>query len=144
MTRELAEIEDRATRVFLTKPYWARKYENAPEGAKEYYRLMFANSVGGLAKGDGDIDIGSMDEERDRIYTTMDNESWDYIMKNACHAEALGLYVVRKYMQGKPGMKCGYWLKGKNECKNSKDHKDLTVAEGNTAVGSETKEDETC
>ena len=144
MTRELAEIEDRATRVFLTKPYWARKYENAPEGAKEYYRLMFANSVGGLAKGDGEFDIESMDEERDRIYTTMDNESWDYILHNAAHAEALGLKIVRDYMQGKTGMKYGYWLKGKNECKNSKDQKDLTVAEGNTAVGSETKDGETC
>ena len=133
MTRELAEIEDRATKVFLTKPYWARKYETAPEGAKEYYRLMFANSVGGLAKGDGDFDIGSMDEERDRIYTTMDNESWDYILRNAAHAEALGLKIVRDHMQGKTGMKFGYWRKDKNECKNSKDQKDLTVAEGNTA-----------
>lgn len=115
MTKELAEIEDRATKVFLTKPYWANKYENAPEGAKEYYRLMFANSVGSLAKGDGDFDIGSMDEERDRIYTTMDDESWDYILHNACHAEALGLKIVRDYMQGKPGMKCGYWRKDKNE-----------------------------
>ena len=141
MNRELAEIEDRATKVFLTKPYWAKKYENAPEAAKEYYRLMFANSAGGLAKGDGDFDIESMDEERDRIYTTMDNESWDYIMKNACHAEALGLHVVRKHMQGQPGKKYGYWLKDKNESQNSKD---LKTADDNTAAGSEAKDGATC
>ena len=27
MTSELAEIEDRTTKVFLTKPYWAKKYD---------------------------------------------------------------------------------------------------------------------
>ena len=112
MTRELAEIEDRATKVFLTKPYWAQKYNNAPEGAKEYYRLVFAYSVCGTASGDGSCSLANIQEEKKRIYRAMDDESWNYIMKNATHAEAQGLYVVRKYMQGKPGMKCGYWLKG--------------------------------
>ena len=115
VNRELAEIEDRATKVFLTKPYWAKKYVNAPEGAKEYYRLMFANSVWAFAKGDAECSMECVDEERDRIYTTMDDESWDYVLHNACHAEALGLYVVRKYMQGQIGKKCGYWLPRRKE-----------------------------
>jgi len=107
---ELMEIEQRATKIFLEKPYWAKKYVNAPEGAKEYYRLMFANSVWGLAKGDAECSMESMDEERDHIYTTMDDESWDYVLHNACHAEALGLKIARRFMQGKPGVKYGYWL----------------------------------
>jgi len=115
MNKELTEIENMATKVFLEKPYWAKKYENAPEGAKEYYRLMFANSVLCLAKGDAECSMESMDEERDRIYTTMDDESWDYVLHNACHAEALGLKIARRFMQGKAGMKYGYWFKKENQ-----------------------------
>ena len=115
MNKELKEIEDKATEIFREKPYWASKYENAPEGAKEYYRLMFAVSVWGLAKGDGECDADGVDEERDRIYQTMDDESWDYVLRNAGHCEALGLHIARKYMQGKPGTKFGYWLKDKTQ-----------------------------
>ena len=53
MTRELIEFEEKATEIFLQKPYWAKRYVNAPEEAKEYYRMIFANSIGGLASGDG-------------------------------------------------------------------------------------------
>ncbi len=112
MNSELMEIEQRATKIFLEKPYWARKYVNAPEGAKEYYRLMFAVSVWCLAKGDAECSMESVREERDRIYTTMDDESWDYVLHNAECAEALGLYIVRKHMQGQTDKKSGYWLRG--------------------------------
>ena len=115
MNSELMKIEERATKIFLEKPYWAKKYVNAPEGEKEYYRLMFANSVWAFAKGDAECSMECVYEERDRIYTTMDDESWDYVLHNACHAEALGLYVVRKYMQGQIGKKCGYWLPRRKE-----------------------------
>ena len=47
MTRELIEFEEKATEIFLQKPYWAKRYVNAPEEAKEYYRMIFANSLGG-------------------------------------------------------------------------------------------------
>ena len=55
MTRELIEFEEKATEIFLQKPYWAKRYVNAPEEAKEYYRMIFANSIGGLASGDGSL-----------------------------------------------------------------------------------------
>ena len=41
---------------------------------------------------------------------TMDDESWDYVLANAGHAEALGLYRARSEMQGKPEVKFGSWL----------------------------------
>ena len=62
MTKELMEYEQKATEIFLTKPYWAKRYNNAPEGAKEYYRITFANSIGGSASGDGDFDYAELDE----------------------------------------------------------------------------------
>ena len=37
------------------------------------------------------------------------------VLHNACHAEALGLHIVRKHMQGQSGKKVGYWLKKKEE-----------------------------
>lgn len=96
MTRELIEFEEKATEIFLQKPYWAKRYVNAPEEAKEYYRMIFANSIGGLASGDGEFDDAELDEQKERLYSTMSDESWKYILDNACHAEALGLNMARK------------------------------------------------
>ena len=95
MTRELIEFEEKATEIFLQKPYWAKRYVNAPEEAKEYYRMIFANSLGGLASGDGTFDYAELDEQKDRLYSTMSDESWKYIMDNTTHAEALGLQISR-------------------------------------------------
>ena len=96
MTKELMEYEKKATEIFLQKPYWAKKYNGAPEEAKEYYRMTFANSIGGLASGDGEFDDAELDEQKDRLYRTMSDEAWKYILDNACHAEALGLNMTRK------------------------------------------------
>ena len=96
MTTELIEFEEKATEIFLQKPYWAKRYVNAPEEAKEYYRMIFANSIGGLASGDGEFDDAELDEQKERLYSTMSDESWKYILDNACHAEALGLNMARK------------------------------------------------
>lgn len=97
---------------FRENPYWKGVYDNAPEGAKSYYRLMFAMTLLGTVAKDGQVDMASIgaDEERDRIYHTMDDESWDYVLANAGHAEALGLHIARKKMQGKPDVKFGSWL----------------------------------
>lgn len=108
------QLEDKALSGFMKSLHWRRVYENAPEGAKEYYRLMFGISTGALASGgdvEGTVKKFSFAEERDRIYTTMDEKSWQYIMRNAGHAEAQGLYIVKHFMQGKIGARYGYWFK---------------------------------
>ena len=113
MTKELQELEDKGMDVFMSKSQWKERYDNAPEMAKSYYRLMFAMTLLGTVAKDGQVDMASIgaDEERDRIYHTMDDSSWNYILANAGHAEALGLYIARQKMQGKPEVKFGSWLK---------------------------------
>ena len=105
MTKALLELEDKGVGIFMSKPQWKERYDNAPEGAKSYYRLMFAMTLLGTVAKDGRVDMASIgaDEERDRIYHTMDDESWDYVLSNAGHAEALGLYIARSEMQGEAG-----------------------------------------
>ena len=112
MTTTLQELEDKGVGIFMSKPQWKERYGDAPEGAKSYYRLMFAMTLLGTVAKDGQVDMASIgtDEERDRIYHTMDDESWDYVLANAGHAEALGLYIARRKMQGKPEVKFGSWL----------------------------------
>lgn len=112
MTKELEELETKGVEIFTSKSRWESKYNNAPNGAKEYYRLMFALSIAAMVSNGGQVDMARLgaDEERDRIYQTMDDESWDYVLANAEHAEGLGLYIARKHMQGKPNVKYGDWL----------------------------------
>ena len=110
MTPELQKLEEKATALFSKNDFWRRRYEEAPEAAKEYYRLMFAGSTAAMVK-DGSPARG-FEEERDRLYREMDDATWDYILSHAIHAEALGLKIVKDHMQGKPeGTKFGYWLK---------------------------------
>lgn len=99
MTKELEAIEAKATEIFTSKPYWGEKYNNAPEKAKAYYRLMFAVSLGVFAKGNGDCPIEGVREERDRVYQSLDDEAWDYLLKHGEHAESLGLAMYRMKMQ---------------------------------------------
>ena len=110
MTDVVRELEEKATAIFLKREHWRAKYEKAPSGAKEYYRLMFALSLGLLSTGEDVTKKVDASEERDRLYHSMDDESWDYILANAGHAEALGLAIVRKHMQGHPEVKCGSWI----------------------------------
>ena len=112
MTTTLQKLEDKGVGIFMSKPQWKERYGDAPEGAKSYYRLMFAMTLLGTVAKDGQVDMAGIgtDEERDRIYHTMDDESWDYVLANAGHAEALGLYIARSKMQGKPEVKFGSWL----------------------------------
>lgn len=112
MVVELKELEDKATEVFRLNSHRRRIYDGAPAKAKEYYRLMFALSIAAMVSNGGQVDMARLgaDEERDRIYQTMDDESWDYVLANAEHAEGLGLYIARKHMQGKPNVKYGDWL----------------------------------
>ena len=111
MTDALKVLEDKGEEFFLKHPEWKRRFEDAPPLAKDYYRIMWAMSVKGIASGDGECDMAAlgMDAERDRIYTTMDDEAWMYVLRNAYHAEALGLAIVRKHMQGQIGKRFGYW-----------------------------------
>ena len=111
MTEALKTLEDRGKELFLKRPEWKRRFDDAPPLAKDYYRLMWAMSVKGIASGDGECDMTALgaDAERDRIYTTMDDEAWTYVLRNAYYAEALGLAIVRKHMQGQIGKRFGYW-----------------------------------
>ena len=112
MTKALQELEDKGLDIFMSKPQWKERFDKAPEGAKSYYRLVFAMTLLGTMSKNGQVDMASIgaDEERDRIYHTMDDESWDYVLGNAGHAEALGLHIARMKMQGKPDVKFGSWL----------------------------------
>ena len=35
-------------------------------------------------------------EQKERLFRTMSDEAWEYILDNACHAEALGLHMTRE------------------------------------------------
>jgi hypothetical protein len=111
MTEALKTLESKAEEIFLKRPDWKRRFEEAPPLAKDYYRLMWAMSIKGIASGNGKCDMAALgaEEERDRIYTIMDDEAWTYVLRNAGHAEALGLAIVRKHMQGQIGKRFGYW-----------------------------------
>ena len=112
MNANLKELEDKATAMFLEKTDWKERYDKAPTKAKDYYRLMFASSAIGILAGDGTGDISAfgIPEERDRMYHALDDEAWNYLLKNASHAEAQGLYITRRHMQGKPDVKYGDWM----------------------------------
>lgn len=99
MKEELKILEDKATEIFCQKPHWKKIYDGAPEKAKDYYRLMFANSVGVMAKGFEGLGDFDMDAERDRVYQGLGDEDWKYLMENAGHAEAQGLYIVRQKLR---------------------------------------------
>ena len=88
MTKALQELEDKGVGIFMSKPQWKERYDNAPEGAKSYYRLMFAMTLRGTVAKDGQVDMASIgaDEERDRIYHTMDDRSEERRVGKECRS----------------------------------------------------------
>lgn len=113
---KLAELEEAALARFSKNPAWKKEYDGAPEGAKRYYRHSFGFSTGAIGSGGDEKTLKLLSEafadERDDIYRTMDDESWDYVIRNAGSvATKCGLHAARIHMQGRPGAKYGDWFK---------------------------------
>lgn len=113
---KLAELEEVAVASFCRNPGWKREYDAAPEGAKRYYRHTFAFSVGAIGCGGREelvkLLAEAFEDEKNDIYRTMDDESWDYVIRNAGSvATKCGLHAARIHMQGRPGAKYGDWFK---------------------------------
>ena len=112
---KLAELEEAALAHFCENHGWRKEYERAPEGAKRYYRHTFGFSCGVIGCGGSEESVQlfaeAFAEGRDDIYRTMDNESWDYVIKNAGSVAAkIGLRTARVHMQGREGAKYGDWF----------------------------------
>lgn len=111
---KLAELEEAALAHFCENPAWRREYERAPEGAKRYYRHTFGFSVGAIGSGcDGQtlkLLADAFEDEKNDIYRTMDDESWDYVIRNAGGPAKIGLHQCRIHMQGKKNVKVGDWF----------------------------------
>ena len=113
---KLAELEEAAVASFCRNPGWKREYDTAPEGAKRYYRHTFAFSVGAIGCGGREelvkLLAEAFEDEKNDIYRTMDDESWDYVIRNAGSvATKCGLHAARIHMQGRLGAKYGDWFK---------------------------------
>ena len=52
----------------------------------------------------------AFEDEKNDIFRTMDDESWDYVIRNAGGPAKCGLHDVRIHMQGKEGVKMGDWF----------------------------------
>ena len=116
---KLAELEEASLAHFCENPGWRKEYERAPEGAKRYYRHTFGFSVGVMGSGGSEealkLFVDAFADERDDIYRTMDDESWDYVIRNAGSVVTkCGLHAARVHMQGRPGAKYGDWFKKGN------------------------------
>ena len=111
---KLAELEEAAVASFCRNPGWKREYDAAPEGAKRYYRHTFAFSVGAMGYGGREelvkLLAEAFEDEKNDIFRTMDDESWDYVIRNAGGPAKCGLHDVRIHMQGKEGVKMGDWF----------------------------------
>jgi len=85
--------------------YWKDVYNNAPEGAKEYYRVNFAITRGVLsAMDDSNIPV-ELEKELYNIYHTMDDACWRYVLSMTSGPSKLGLGKIWKSIrikQGKP------------------------------------------
>ena len=69
------EIKEKALDAFLKNPYWKGIYERAPEKAKKFYEIVFANSEGLLSQGEH---VSSVHE----IYGQFDDADWEYVIAN--------------------------------------------------------------
>ena len=111
---KLAELEEAALAHFCENPAWRREYERAPEGAKRYYRHTFGFSVGAIGSGCDEQTLkllaDAFEDEKNDIYLTMDDESWDYVIRNAGGPAKIGLHQCRIHMQGKKEVKVGDWF----------------------------------
>lgn len=116
---KLAELEEAALARFCKNPYWRKEYEQAPEGAKRHYRHTFGFSVGVIGGGGDEQTLKllaeAFEDEKNDIYRTMDDESWDYVIRNAAGVAKCGLHDVRIHMQGKKDVKVGDWFKHARE-----------------------------
>lgn len=94
--------EARETELRRTE-YGRTIYDNAPEGAKRFYR-----------RGPGYSEKPIYD-----LYRTMDDASWDYII---AHAETVhlkdDLADIREHMQGQPKGTNMFWWRGRHRPKN--------------------------
>ncbi len=72
--------EEGALGVFRRNPYYRKLYDDAPDGAKSYYRGCFVGSLEAL----GDQYKGMSGEERfHAILLSLTDEDWDYLKHHA-------------------------------------------------------------
>lgn len=69
------EIKEKALSAFLKNPYWEGVYKNAPEKAKRFYEIVFANSKDLISQ---DEHVKSVHE----LYGQFDDDDWDYIIEH--------------------------------------------------------------
>lgn len=116
---KLAGLEEASLAHFCENPGWRKEYERAPEGAKRYYRHSFGFSAGAIGCGCDEQTLkllsAAFEDEKNDIYRTMDDESWDYVIRNAGGPAKCGLHDVRVHMQGKEGVKVGDWFDDRYE-----------------------------
>lgn len=113
--KDITTYENEAVKLIEKTPSLAKKYKAAPEAVKAYYRLNAIFSVLSLSMDSKTAEteaerLGLMDR-RDHIFHEMKDDEWAYLLDHAGHAAALGLYIAKSHMQGKPNVKYGDWLK---------------------------------
>lgn len=83
--------------------YWKDVYDNAPEGAKEYYRVTFAISKGVLEDMDSEKIPEALESELYDIYHKMDDDCWKYILSKTSGPSKLGLGRIWKRIRAREG-----------------------------------------
>ena len=83
-----------ALKVFRRNPYYKRLYDDAPDGAKSYYRSCFVGSLEAL----GDQYKGkSANEVFHAILLALTDEDWDYLKHHAPSITiACGLHISQQ------------------------------------------------
>ena len=86
--------EEGALGVFRRNPYYRKLYDDAPDGAKSYYRGCFVGSLEAL----GDQYKGMSGEERfHAILLSLTDEDWDYLKHHAPSITiACGLHISQQ------------------------------------------------
>lgn len=70
-------IEKGHTRYFKNS-YWKSLYDDAPDGAKKYYDLIFSQQDGGNDKENDD----EFKKRMEASYRNMTDADWDYLISN--------------------------------------------------------------
>lgn len=92
---ELTENENAALKEILKNDYYRKLYEEAPDGAKAYYRNSFLGSL--LAMKDGNGEEDAVDDERNEILKLLADEDWKYLKSHAPNAVvACGLHATQQ------------------------------------------------